>query len=455
LNFVHTHYDEDKRLPRCVCYYPQAEGYTRDTEYRQIMADTSVCRGTTVVTEYPLPYDIEKLGNITEGGGGALLPGSDGGELGGVPEVPSLGSDVRQPVPVRQAGGVQVLQHGHLHRACPEILRESESASRKKISVTIPCYNDEKGIFTIWERFAKIFGTELTSCDWELIYVDDRSRDETWREIRKVCEFDKTHCKGVRNLNNFGLYRNIFATLTYGTGDAVYMQLSDLEDPPEVLPELVRHWENGHKAVVLARSNTYNSPFVAFLRKCYYRIVNKLTGDKILQGVSYGGLYDQSVVEAVRQVKDIQPLLNGVTAEYAENLKVIPQKQERGIRGKSNLNVWGRYDLAMVTFTSYSKTLLRVISIIGAGIGVASLLFALAEAVLKLVFWDTYPLGIPTALCGMFFLGGLQLFFLGIIGEYILSINNRLMKRPITAVAERVNFDKTTKNHEWTLRTTN
>jgi len=316
----------------------------------------------------------------------------------------------------------------------------------KKISVVIPCYNDSKSIFQLRERLVKVFTEKLPQYNYEIIYVDDCSPDDTWEEIKKVCSQDKK-CKGVRNVRNFGIVRNSFSALTYGSGDATFLLFGDLQDPPEYLPLFVEEWENGHQVVAGARQNTYTGVLLKIIRKIYYGLMEKLTNRKIASGVSFYGLYDRSFIDILKQIEDVQPVLNGIIAEYAPNLKIIDVKQEASVRGKSNIKFWGRYDIAMMNLTSYSKFLLRIVTLIGAVIGVLSIFFTTFVLIQKLVFWDTFAFGIPVIICGVFFFGGVQLFFLGIVGEYVLSINNRSMKRPITVAGEKVNFDEVVSNN--------
>jgi glycosyltransferase involved in cell wall biosynthesis len=309
-----------------------------------------------------------------------------------------------------------------------------------KISVVIPCYNDSKSITQMHERLTAVFKNDLPQYDYEIIFVDDRSPDGTWEEIKKVCAVD-TKIKGIRNTTNFGFYRNVFSSMKYGNGDAVFMIFGDLQDPPEVLPEFVKRWEAGCKVVVGARSNTYSKRFIAFARSIYYKLLYFLSNRRQIEGTSGFGLYDRSFIEVLRDIDDIQPVLTGIITEYVKDVEIIPVLQEKGGRAKSNLNFWGKYDGAMITITSYTKFLLRLCTFVGITIGCLSLMFAILVLFLKLTSLYPYPVGIPSITVGMFFLGAVQLFFLGILGEYVLSINERSMKRPLVVVDERLNFE--------------
>jgi glycosyltransferase involved in cell wall biosynthesis len=310
----------------------------------------------------------------------------------------------------------------------------------KKISVVIPCYNDSNSIARMYERLTAVFAGDLPEYDYEIIFVDDRSPDDTWKEISKVCASDPK-AKGIRNTTNFGFYRNVFSSMKYGDGAAVFMIFGDMQDPPEVLPEFVRRWESGRKVVVGSRSNTYNKKFIAFARKIYYKLVYFLSNHKQIEGISGFGLYDRSFVDVLYDIDDMQPVLTGIITEYVKDVEVVSVVQEKGGRAKSNLNFWGKYDGAMITITSYTKFLLRICTFFGIVIGVLSLAFALFVVILKFANWNSYPIGIPSVIVGMFFLGAVQLFFLGVLGEYVLSINERSMKRPLAVIDETLNFD--------------
>ncbi len=315
--------------------------------------------------------------------------------------------------------------------------------NRKGISVVIPCYNDSAGIAKMYERLTAVFTQQLPQYDYEIIYVDDCSPDEgkTWSEIKRVCEEDPMHIRGIHNMTNFGWARNCLSSLRFGRYDATFMLMGDLQDPPEYLSEFVKWWENGYKVVLGQRNSSYNSPLIRFARSLYYKMITKMSGNRQLEGITGYGLYDKSFINILKSIDDIQPVITGIISEYDKQAKVIPVKQEEGTRGKSNFKFWDKYDYAMMSITVTTKSLLRIIVFIGLVISALSLIFAIVALVLKLIFWDRYPMGIPSLIIGIFFLGGLQLFFLGIIGEYILSINNRSMKRPLVVIDEKLNFE--------------
>lgn len=314
--------------------------------------------------------------------------------------------------------------------------------SEKGISVVIPCYNDSAGVVQMYERLTKIFMHQLPHYDYEIIYVDDCSPDqgETWAKIKDICAEDSEHVRGVHNMTNFGWARNCLSSLRLGRYDATFMLMGDLQDPPENLPEFVKWWENGFNVILGQRECSYSTPLIKFARSMYYRLIARMSGNGKLEGVTGYGLYDKRFIRVLDYIDDIQPVITGIISEYEKNVKFIPIEQEKGTGRKSNFNFWRKYDYAMMSITATTKSLLRVIVFVGSIISALSLIFAVVAVVLKIIYWDKYPMGMPSLIAGIFFLGGIQLFFLGVIGEYILSINNRTMKRPLVVVDEKINF---------------
>lgn len=310
----------------------------------------------------------------------------------------------------------------------------------KKISVTIPSYNEEKSVRLMYERLSRVFAEQLPQYDYEIIFVDDYSPDNTREEIRALCAEDK-RVKGIFNARNFGFNRNVFECLLYGDGDATFMLFGDLQDPPEMLPEFVREWEAGHKVVVGQKTHSDESKLMYALRSLYYGVIGKLSDSKQIQHFNGFGLYDKAFIDVMRQIDDPNPYLKGLVSEFGMNIKIIPYEQAESLRGKSGFNFMKYYDVAMLGITSYTKILMRLATFLGAGLGIVSLILALIVLISKLLHWNAYPYGSAAILIGVFFIGAVQLFFLGILGEYILSINTRSMRRPRVVVGERINFD--------------
>ena len=228
------------------------------------------------------------------------------------------------------------------------------------------------------------------------------------------------------------------------------MLFGDLQDPPELLPKFVAEWEAGHKVVVGQKTKSEEPWLMYSLRTLYYSIIGHLADSKQIQHFNGFGLYDRAFIDVMRQIDDPTPYLKGLVAEFGMDIKIIQYEQAKSLRGKSGFNFLKSYDLAMLGITSYTKILMRITTFIGAALGVFSALLAIFVLISKLLNWNAYPYGTAAILIGVFFIGAVQLFFMGILGEYILSINTRSMRRPLVVVGEKINWEEGTKHEEHT-----
>lgn len=311
----------------------------------------------------------------------------------------------------------------------------------KTISVVIPCWSEEKSIAVMYQRLKKVFQEQLTNYDYEIIFVDDCSPDNTWQEIEKVCQVDKK-VKGILNAKNFGFTRNVFSTMLYGKGDATFMVFGDLQDPPELLPDFVKKWEEGYKVVLGQKNTSAESKFWYFLRTVYYKVIGKLAENEQVQHFNGFGLYDKMFIDAIRNLEDSVPYLKGIVSEFGMKPYILNYHQAESNRGSSGFNFFKYYDVAMIGITSYTKTLMRAATFAGAILGFISIAIAIFVFINKLINWDTYPLGTASIIIGIFFIGAIQLFFIGILGEYILTINSRILKRPLVVIEKKLNFEE-------------
>lgn len=312
----------------------------------------------------------------------------------------------------------------------------------RTISVVIPSYNEERSVQEMYDRLVTVFTTKLPGYDYEIIFVDDFSTDGTRAEVRRLAGLDR-RVKGVFNARNFGFHRNVFSALTYGSGDATFMLFGDLQDPPENLPEFVARWEAGRKVVIGQRRSSDEGFVMTALRKLYYAVIARFSDTTQIDRFTGYGLYDRAFIGVLEGIDDIQPFFKAVVAEYGLDVDIVPYDQAKSARGKSNFNFLRNYDFAMQGITSSTKLLMRLATFIAGVIGVLCLALAIFVLVNKLVNWDTYPVGDASTTVGIFFLGAVQLFFIGILGEYILSINSRVTGKPRVVVGERVNFTPT------------
>jgi len=317
----------------------------------------------------------------------------------------------------------------------------NEKRKKKKISVIVPCYNEEKTVKEVYDRLNALFRSELVAYDYEIIYVDDYSSDHTRIEIEHLCKVDKK-VKAVFNARNFGFHRNVFQSYQYATGDCAFMMFGDLQDPPEMLPVFVRKWEEGYKCVVGQKEKSEEGALKNSLRRLYYKIINIFSDSKQLELVNGFGLYDRAFLNVLKGIEDTVPFFKSILNEYGMDLCLVKYKHQASKRGKSNFNFWKNYDFAMHGLTSSTKLLMRLATFISIFIGTICLGYTAYVFIRKLLYWDTYPLGSASIMIGVFFLGSVQLFFIGILGEYILSINERVSKKPRVVVEKRINFEE-------------
>ena len=317
--------------------------------------------------------------------------------------------------------------------------RRGADNMNKMLSIVVPTYNEEANIALMCDALTRLFSQELARYDYEIIVIDNHSTDRTREILRGICAQD-AHVKAIFNVRNFGQFNSPFYGLTQAKGDAAVLIVADFQDPVEVIPQFVQAWEDGYKIVCGVKNASRESRFMYFLRSCYYKLITRLSRVEQIEHFTGFGLYDRSFLEVLRKLDDSTPFLRGLVAELGGERKIIPYVQERRKRGKTKNNWYTLYDAAMLSFTSYTKIGLRIAVFFGFLIALISILIGLVYLVLKLVLWDRFIAGQAPQMIGTFFLGAVQLFFIGLLGEYILSINNRLMNRPLVIEEERLNF---------------
>lgn len=311
---------------------------------------------------------------------------------------------------------------------------------RKRISVIVPCYNEENSIVLLYEKVKNIFENELSDYDYSITFADDYSKDNTRKIIRELCGKDKEHVQAVFNAANFGFSRNVFSSLQMADGDAAFLVFGDLQDPPELLPEFIRKWEAGNSVVIGQKTGSDENWLMTTMRRLYYTLINIFSDKTQIKHFNGFGLYDKNFISILRQIEDMQPYLKQVIAEYATDYEIVSYNQSISKRGKSNFNLYRNYDFAMEGITSSTKKLMRLSTFCGVLLGIGSAAYAISVIIKKLMYWDSYPFGMASITVGIFFLGAMQLFFIGILGEYMLSINMKTLKRPRVVVGEKINF---------------
>lgn len=311
----------------------------------------------------------------------------------------------------------------------------------KKISIVIPTYNEIDNIALLVSELTEILEKELSNYNYEIIVIDNYSTDGTRDEIRKLCALNK-NVKGILNAKNFGQLNSPFYGITQITGDAVILMCADFQDPPRMILNFVKEWENGYKIVIGIKNKSKESKFMYLARTIYYKMIDKMADIKHIEHFTGFGLYDKKFIDVLRKLDDPTPYLRGIVAELGFTRKEIPYEQQQRKFGKTKNNFFSLYDVGMLGITSYTKIILRLATFIGFFVGVISFFLSIIYLILKLIYWDSYPAGTAPILIGMFFLGSLQLFFIGILGEYIMNINTKVLKRPLVVEEERINFDE-------------
>lgn len=317
----------------------------------------------------------------------------------------------------------------------------------KTISVVVPCYNEEENVEAMALAVKEIFTKDLPDYDYELIFIDNDSRDSTREILRRLCETDR-HVKGIFNAKNFGQFNSPYYGMLQSSGDCTILVACDFQDPVEMIPRFVNEWENGYKIVIGIKNSSQENRVMYWLRGCYYKMIKKLSDVEQIEQFTGFGLYDARFVDVLRQLDDPTPFLRGIVAELGFRRKEINYDQPKRRAGKTSNNFYRLYDAAMLSITSYTKVGLRMATIFGSFCSAVSMVVAIVYLVMKLMYWDRFVAGMAPMLIGMCFLGSVQIFFIGLVGEYILSINSRVMKRPLVVEEERINFDEEDKEDE-------
>lgn len=316
---------------------------------------------------------------------------------------------------------------------------------KKKISIVIPCYNEEDNIEAIAKAVGDIFKNELERYAYEIIFIDNNSQDTSREILRRLCKEDK-HIKAILNAKNFGQFNSPYYAMIQTDSDATILMAADFQDPPEMILEYVKAWEEGYKIAIGVKKSSKENKLMYNLRSLYYKMIKSMSDVEQIEHFTGFGLYDRAFIKVLQGLDDPTPFLRGIVAELGFRRKEIPYKQELRRAGKTSNNFYRLYDAAMLSITSYTKTGLRMATFIGAIFGGLSALIAAVYLILKLIYWDRFPAGMAPMLIGMLFLGSVQIFFIGIIGEYILTINQRVMKRPLVVEEERLNFEEDDEN---------
>ncbi|MBQ2204662.1 MAG: glycosyltransferase family 2 protein, partial [Lachnospiraceae bacterium] len=243
--------------------------------------------------------------------------------------------------------------------------KTTTKGTKKLISVVLPCYNEEGNVEKISNEVIKLFETELKKYKYEIIFIDNDSKDDTRNILRMLCKKNK-NIKAIFNAKNFGQFNSPYYGLLQINGDAAISMASDFQDPVYLITEFIRAWEDGYKIAIGVRNSSTDNAVLKFLKKIYYNLIKKFSNVDQIKMFTGFGLYDKDFINILRKLDDPTPFLRGIVAELGYKRKEIPFVQGRRISGKTSNNLYSLYDAAMLSFTSYTKIGLRLATFIGA-----------------------------------------------------------------------------------------
>ena len=316
-----------------------------------------------------------------------------------------------------------------------------ENNYKKHISVITGCYNEEENVRALVAAVKSVFD-RLPQYTYEHVFIDNSSMDTTLAILREIATEDE-HVKIIVNSRNFGHIRSSFHGLIQCHGDAVISLVADFQDPPEMIATFLEKWEEGYKIVIGVKKTSKENPIMFAIRSFFYNMLSKLSdsGEKPVKNFTGFGLYDQKFISAIRSLDDPYPYFRGLITELGFDRFEVEYVQPQRAGGKTKNNFFTLYDMAMLGFTNHSKLPLRLSAFIGFFSAILSFLFALGYLIYKLVYWNDFSVGIAPMVIGVFFFSSVQLFFIGVIGEYIGAIHTQVRKRPLVIERERINFN--------------
>ncbi len=313
----------------------------------------------------------------------------------------------------------------------------------KKISIMIPCYNEVENVEPMSFAVVNVLEEALCQYDYEIVFIDNCSTDGTRDKLEQICAKNKK-IKAIFNVTNFGQLNSPFYGLCQTTGDCTIAMCCDFQDPVELIPRFVEEWEKGHRIVSGIKTSSREPGIIYFFRTVYYKMIRNMSSVQMIEHFTGFGLYDKTFIALLKNLDDPLPFIRGIVAEYGAgfNLKEIEYEQPKRRAGKTHNNFYSLYDAAMLSFTSYTKVGLRLATFLGFACSAVSIVIAIVYTILKLTNWSGFSMGMAPLTIGVFIIGGIQLFFIGLIGEYILNINTRVIHRPIVVEEKRINFEE-------------
>ena len=317
---------------------------------------------------------------------------------------------------------------------------DTDAQNLKLISVVTPCYNEEDNVRDLYEQVCAVLD-RFEDYRHEHVFIDNASTDGTVAILRELAGGDP-RVKVILNARNFGHIRSPYYGMLQAKGDAVVVMASDLQDPPCLIGDFIAKWEEGYRMAIGVKTSSDESRLMYALRSVYYKLVRRLANVELVEHFTGFGLYDKQVIDILRSLNDPYPYLRGLIAEIGFDVAKVEFTQPVREKGITKNNLYTLFDMALLGLTSHSRVPLRLSIMVGFVSATMSLFVALFYLVYKVVFWDTFSLGIAPLVVGLFFFGSVQLFFLGIVGEYVGAIHTYAQNRPLVIERERINFDE-------------
>lgn len=311
----------------------------------------------------------------------------------------------------------------------------------KKVSILIPCYNEQDNVEAMHDELTKLFREQLPQYNYEIMFIDNCSTDLTRVKLRRICEEDHRNTRVIMNARNFGQFNSPYYGMLQTSGDCVICLCCDFQDPLDMIPKFLEKWEEGYKIVCGVKTKSKENPIYYLARTIYYKTIKAMSEVEQIEHFTGFGLYDRSFIKVLKDLDDPTPFIREIVAELGYKRIDLEYTQPKRRAGKTHNNWYSLYDAAMLGFTSSTKMGIRICTFFGFSCSFLTILVALIYFILKLIFWSRFPAGSIPILLGVFIFGSLQLMFLGFIGEYIMSINNRVMNRPLVIEEERINFE--------------
>jgi glycosyltransferase involved in cell wall biosynthesis len=318
---------------------------------------------------------------------------------------------------------------------------------KKKISITTSCFNEEMNLWELYDRVTAVID-RFPEYNFEFILADNGSTDHTQDILRAMAKKDD-RVKVLINVRNFGLDCSGYNSLRAATGDCVISTVSDLQDPPELIEDFIKKWQEGSKVVIAVKNKSKENPLMYAIRKKYYRVLNKISDTEQIENFTGFGLYDKSIAKILTQNEWPVPYFRGLVSEIGIEPYIVYYTQEKRHGGKSSYNLFSYFDAAMTGVTAHSKMPLRFATMLGIVLSIISMVVALVYLILKLMFWNRIPVGIVPLAIGLFLFLSIQILLIGLVGEYVLQNLEYLRKKPLVIVKEKIGFaDESTREME-------